>query len=161
MCTLFDAASLVTNLPASTQTNTHTSTHEHTRAHTHTHTHKHTHATQSHTASTLSPHPVLLHNVPAAPRVRVRGRGAKDDDSGAVEQGAVGQVGVPRDPAAVGGAPGRWAGELNGVCVCVCVCVWCGVWCVYDVCVFVGLRARALGLFDARSMLSALARAFV
>jgi hypothetical protein len=72
-------------------------------------------ATCAHPSRARPAHPVLLHEPPAAPRVWVRGGGAEDDDRGAVEQGAVGQIGVARDPAAVRGAPAGVLGERGGV----------------------------------------------
>jgi hypothetical protein len=55
-------------------------------------------------------HLVLVHHLPAAVSGRVGGHALEHDLARAHQQGAVGEVGVARDPAAVGGAPG-------GVCV--------------------------------------------
>mmetsp|Transcript_19179 Transcript_19179/g.53692 ORF Transcript_19179/g.53692 Transcript_19179/m.53692 type:complete len:286 (-) Transcript_19179:335-1192(-) len=55
-------------------------------------------------------HLVLIHNLPAAAWVRVSGHTLKDDLGGHIQHGAIGQVGVPCDPPAVGCAPIHIAG---------------------------------------------------
>jgi hypothetical protein len=52
-----------------------------------------------------NPHIVFLNDPPASPGVRVVGCGAKQHVGHPIEQWAVGEVGVPRDPAAVRSTP--------------------------------------------------------